>query len=36
MRRQRNMFQMKEQDQNPQEQINENKTGNLTERKLKI
>ena len=35
MRRQRNMFQMKEQDQNPQEQINENKT-NLTERKLKI
>ena len=32
MRRQRNSFQMKEQDKNPQEQLNEEETDNLPEK----
>ena len=32
MRWQRNMFQMKEQDKNPQEQLNEEEIGNLSEK----
>ena len=35
MRWQRNMFQMKEQDKNPQEQLSEMEIGNLTENDLK-
>ena len=36
MRQQRNMLQMKEQDKNLQEQLNEKKIGNLPEKKFRV
>ena len=36
MRRQRNMIQMKEQDKNPQDEINEEEIGNLPEKEFRV